>query len=192
MAMVARVAKFYRPEEVPNEEESTTSNALEPVKAMEIKRLHEYYNHPSVNEMKRMASKWFGDLEVTPKDIEIWHAKEDKFCSGCVEGKLKEHARRTSTKPLTATKPGENGVADLMFIEGRHGVKTPFYVHVDVATKLIMGYAMKDKTYAEALRAVEFIREQHDYWSTSWRDLRSIESHRSWLCKKTSRPEASS
>ena len=44
-------------------------------------------------------------------------------------------------------------------IEGRHGLKTPFYVHVDVATKLIMGYAMKDKTYVEALRAVEFIRE---------------------------------
>ena len=56
--------------------------------------------------MNRMASKWFVNLEVTPKDIEIWHAKEGKFCSGCVEGKLKEHARKTSTKPLTATKPG--------------------------------------------------------------------------------------
>ena len=98
---------------------------------MEIRRLYEYYNHPSINEMKRMANKWFGDLEVTPtvcnkEDIEIWYAKEGKFCSGCVEGKLKEHARKTSTKPLTATtKPGENGAADLMFIEGRHGVKTP-------------------------------------------------------------------
>ena len=40
MAMVARVAKFYRPEELPNEEEFTTPNALEPVKAMEIRRLH--------------------------------------------------------------------------------------------------------------------------------------------------------
>ena len=30
-----------------------------------------------------------------------------------IEGKLKEHARKTSTKPLTATKPGENGVADM-------------------------------------------------------------------------------
>ena len=108
MAMVARVAKFYRPEEVPNEEESTTPTALEPIKVMEIRRLHEYYNHPSVNEMKRMANKWFEDLEITPKDIEIWHAKEGKFCSGCVEGKLKEHARKTSTKPLTlclSTKP---------------------------------------------------------------------------------------
>ena len=58
------MAKFYRPDELPNEEESTTPNALEPVKAMEIRRLHEYYNHPSVNEMKCMAHKWFGDLEV--------------------------------------------------------------------------------------------------------------------------------
>ena len=107
MAMVARVAKFYRPDE----EELTTANNLEPVKAMEIRRLHEYYNHPSVTEMKRMSGKWFGGLEVTPQ-----------------KGKLKEHARRASTKPLTATRPGENGVADLMFIEGRNGVKTPFYI----------------------------------------------------------------
>ena len=49
-----------------------------------------------------------------------------------------------------------------MFIEGRNGVKTPFYVLVDVATKLIMGYAMTGKTYAEALRDVEFIKEQHN------------------------------
>ena len=68
-----------------------------PVKAMKIRRLHEYYNHPSVNEMKRMSGKWFGDLEVTTHDIDIWHQKEGKFCSGYVEGKLNEHARRAST-----------------------------------------------------------------------------------------------
>ena len=33
-----------------------------------------------------------------------------------------------------------------MFIEGRNDAKTPFYVHVDVATILIIGYAMRDKT----------------------------------------------
>ena len=56
--------------------------------------------------MKRMAGEWFKELEVTPKDIEIWHAREGKFCGGCVDGKLKEHARRAFTKPLTAEKPG--------------------------------------------------------------------------------------
>ena len=161
MAMVARVAKFYRPDELPGEEETSDQNYMEPVKAMEIRGLHEYYSHPSVNEMKRMANEWFKEPEVTPKEIEIWYTREGKFCSGCVEGKLKEHARRASTKLLVATEPRENGVGDLMFIESRNDVKTPFYVHVDVATKLIIGYAMKDKTYGEVLRAIEYVDEQH-------------------------------
>ena len=92
-----------------------------------------------------MAGVWFKELEVTPKDIDMWQEREGKFCSGCVEGKIKEHARRASTKLLAAEKPGANGVGDLMFIEGRNEVKTPFYLQADVATKLIMGYAMKDK-----------------------------------------------
>ena len=56
--MVARVAK-YRPDELRNEKESATPNYLEPAKTMKIRRLHEYYSHPSVNEVKRMAGKWF-------------------------------------------------------------------------------------------------------------------------------------
>ena len=91
----------------------------------------------------------------------MWQARKGKFCSGCVKGKIKEHARRSSTKPLAAERPGENGVGDLMFIEGRHEVKTPFYLHVYVATKLIMGYAMKGKTYGEVVRAIEHVGEQH-------------------------------
>ena len=40
-------------------------------------------------------------------------------------------------------------------------MKTPFYVHVDVATKLVMGYPMKDKTYREMVRATEYVGEQY-------------------------------
>ena len=94
MAMVARVVKFDRPYELPNEEESATGNDLEPVKAMEIKRQHEHYSHPSVIKLKRMANEWFKDPKVTQRKIGIRHAKEGKFCSSCVEGKLKEHARK--------------------------------------------------------------------------------------------------
>ena len=108
-----------------------------------------------------MVDKWFEDLEVTTQYIEKWYGTEGKFCSGCIEGKLKEHARKTSTKPLTADKPGGNGVGDLMFFEGRNDVKTPFYVHVDVAINLIIGYALKDKTYGGVLHAIEYIDEQH-------------------------------
>ena len=90
-----------------------------------------------------MAELWFKDCGITHSDIEDWHDKEGKFCAGCLEGKLKKHARRSSTKPLTANRPGENGVADLMFIEGRHDVNTPTYILVDVATKLIISYSLK-------------------------------------------------
>ena len=55
--------------------------------------------------MKRLVSKWFEDLEVTTQDIEKWYATEGKFCSGCIEGKLKEQARKTSTKPMTESIP---------------------------------------------------------------------------------------
>ena len=51
-----------------------------------------------------------------------------------------------------------------MFIEGRNDVKTPFYVHVDVATKLIIGQALRDKTYGSVLHAIEFVDDQHKLW----------------------------
>ena len=130
--MVAKHPNFYRPAELPNSEDS----AIGADKIFEIRRIHEYYNHPSANEMKRMSDVWFGEGTISPQDIDSWRDIEGKFCTGCQEGKLKEHARRSSTKPLNATRPGENGVADLMFIEGRNDVKTPFYVHVDVATNV--------------------------------------------------------
>ena len=57
--------------------------------------------------------------------------------------------------------PRENGVGDLMLIEGRNDAKTPFYVHLYVGTKLIMGYAMRDKTYGEMVRAIEHVGKQY-------------------------------
>ena len=35
------------------------------------------------------------------------------------------------------------------------------YIHVDVATKLIIGYSLKNKTYGEVHRAIEYVGEQH-------------------------------
>ena len=35
------------------------------------------------------------------------------------------------------------------------------YIHVDVATKLIIGYSLKNKTYGDVHRAIEYVDEQH-------------------------------
>ena len=64
--------KFNRPDELPTEVKSAPPT-------MEIRRLHEYYSHRSVNEMKRMAREWFRELEITSRDIEIWLTREGKL-----------------------------------------------------------------------------------------------------------------
>ena len=128
-----------------------------------------------------MAKLWFKDSGITHSDIEDWHDKEGKGCVGSLKGKLKEHARRSSTKPLTANRPGENGVADLMFIEGRHDVKTPMYIHVDVATKLIIGYSLKNKTYGEVHRAIEYVGELHKLIMTPTRARRMLASEEAMM-----------
>ena len=57
--------------------------------------------------------------EISDCDIDEWNDLKGRFCTGCGEGKLKKHARRSSTKPLKTKRPGESGVGDLMFIKGR-------------------------------------------------------------------------
>ena len=52
--------KVLSTDKLPEEEESTLPNALEPVKAMEFRRLHEYYNHPSEEYGKQMVWQFRG------------------------------------------------------------------------------------------------------------------------------------
>ena len=89
MAMLAKRASFYQPDEIPR---VGSVEGLD--KLSEIRRFYEYYSHPSLNKMRRMAGSWFDDFTITKEDIEEWHALEGKFCVGFLEGKLKEHARR--------------------------------------------------------------------------------------------------
>ena len=56
--------------------------------------------------------------------------RKARFVRDASKGSFKKHVRKASTKPLTVTRPGENGVGDLMFVAGRHDVKIPFYIHV--------------------------------------------------------------
>ena len=70
----ARGVSFYRPDELPTEGQGKKLDKL-----IEIRRFHDYYSHPSIDEMKRMAELWFKDSGITHSDIEDWHDKEGKF-----------------------------------------------------------------------------------------------------------------
>jgi hypothetical protein len=88
-----------------------------------------------------------------------WRDRAAKFCIGCLQGKMVEHIRVRSTKPLHATVPGQVGVADLMFIEIRPGQpKVPFYVHVDVFSHCLITSPMKGKTLDDVAHALAVIR----------------------------------
>jgi hypothetical protein len=62
---------------------------------------------------------------------------------------MKEHAKKLSTKPLKATKPGKVTVGEL-----QNDVKKPLLVHVDVFSKIVNGVPLRDKTEEECTRGI--------------------------------------
>ncbi len=115
--------KFYDPDRAPEYEENKTWNAI-------VDAIHDQFQHTSANEMKRLLTAGIKGLEnINALDIANWYQEKGKFCSGCAEGKTKEHARKKSTKPLQAQNLGEVTVGDIMFIEMKENVKIPLMIH---------------------------------------------------------------
>lgn len=149
--------KFYDPPRVPETNDEEVSAIVTRVQV-----LHRKWSHATAAELKRVISADpEAAAEVTVNDIDIWKKEHGDFCTGCIEGSMREHDRVKSTKPLKATVPGEVGAADLMFIEGRADVKEPMYVHVDVATKCVIGVPMKNKTEEGCMEAIKAVQAYH-------------------------------
>jgi hypothetical protein len=91
--------------------------------------------------------------DITAADIDNWYEEKGCFCSGCVEGKMKEHDRVKSKKLLQSTVPGEVTVGDIMFVELKDNHKQPLLIHTDVCTKLITGKELESKSTKELMRA---------------------------------------
>jgi hypothetical protein len=79
-------SRFYDPKRVPEKEENARMNEV-------ISTVHERFQHATMNEMKNMMKidvKEFAS--ITAKDLEKWYKEKGSFCTGCAEGKMKEHA----------------------------------------------------------------------------------------------------
>jgi hypothetical protein len=154
-----RKVRFYDPPEVPDvavmseEERSTVAT---------VDRLHRRWDHATAQEMTRrvIAGGAFG---VTAQQIALWKRVRGDFCTGCIEGSLRSHAKLASSQPIkdTAELPGDVGAADLMFIEGRGGVKEPMYIHVDVATDFIFTVPMRGKSIEACMEAFDAVQAQY-------------------------------
>jgi hypothetical protein len=134
---------FYDPPKTPESEKNARINDI-------VDTIHIRFQHASANEMQniiQMDCQEFNTLKLS--DIDRWLDECGKFCTGCAEGKLKEHARVKSTKPLASQIPGEVTVGDIMFIEMKNNVKKPLMLNVDVCTKMITGVSLKNKSEEE-------------------------------------------
>jgi hypothetical protein len=63
-----------------------------------VEVVHAQFQHASANELKNIIQTSSPEFQaLTPTDIDNWYCECGRFCTGCAEGKLKEHAWVKST-----------------------------------------------------------------------------------------------
>lgn len=134
-----------------------------------IDTMHSRHQHASSNEMKNMIKQNPNDWQgLTNKDIEDWYNGRRRFCSGCAEGKIKEHTCKALTKPLKSDITGEVTVGDIMFVEIKNNIlKKTLLVHLDdVCTKLITRMPLQNIAEEECTKAL--LKVQVEYRAKGW------------------------
>ena len=155
---VGREKKFYDPTKpkVVNVEQEEVMNKIHSV--------HRKWDHASYNEMVRLYSYVPEEfIGICLDDLKKWKEIYGDFCTGCLEGAMKEHPKYKSTKPLVSQVPGKVNVADLMFVENNQNAKKPLYVQVDVCTKYVTGVAMSEKTKQECHETIIAVKNDYAY-----------------------------
>jgi hypothetical protein len=110
---VNKQSKFYDPIGMPGMEVYCNNQRY-----CVIDTMHSRYQHTSSNEMKNMIKQIPNDWQgLANKGIKDWYNGRRRFCSGCAEGKMKEHTCKALTKPLKSDITGEITVGDIMFVE---------------------------------------------------------------------------
>jgi len=121
---ISKETRFYDPAKVPKKQAHESLNKL-------INALHIRFAHASAGEMKRILKLKLNEFnDIQASDIDHWYQEQGRFCSGCAEGKMKEHARIGSIKPLNSDNPGGVTVGDIMFVEGIKNFKKPLMINM--------------------------------------------------------------
>jgi hypothetical protein len=152
---VTKESQFYDPKQVPQVESSKKMNDV-------VQVIHNRFGHASLNEMKNLMRQGIEEFaQITDDQLTVWQEERGAFCTGCLKGKLTEHARKRSTKPLLSDTPGDVTVGDIMFVETKNNVKKPLLVHVDVNTKLITSVPMTNRTEGECTKTILGIKNDY-------------------------------
>jgi len=151
-----RETKFYNPDA------PKTIKVEDDVILERVQGIHRKYDHASHHELERLfycVPEEFAN--ITLPDLKRWKETMGDFCTGCIEGAMKEHPKYKSTKPLVSDIPGKVNVADLMFVETNQDAKQPLYVQVDVCTKYITGVGMTSRKKSECTDAILAVKNDY-------------------------------
>jgi hypothetical protein len=85
---ISREDKFYDPIQ-PHK-----INEHDDAKLNQVQRAHCRWNHASENELVAMLQLNIKELQgITKEDVVHWKEMMGNFCSGCLEGTMKEHVK---------------------------------------------------------------------------------------------------
>jgi hypothetical protein len=78
--------KIYNPVELPEKAEEAVIAKLQTV--------HCRWSHASFDELSRLMKNAASEFEgISEKDLLLWKEKQENFCTGCIQGAMKEHPR---------------------------------------------------------------------------------------------------
>ncbi len=93
-SFASKEEKFYRPNRVPTTEEN------EEAIIVKVQDMHEQLNHASSYAMIRVIEADPRAFDAIVAEIKLWKEKSGVYCTRCIEGAMKQHAKTKSNKPL--------------------------------------------------------------------------------------------
>jgi hypothetical protein len=59
-----------------------------------VQAVHCRWNHASFDELSRLMKNAASEFEgISEHDLVLWKEKQGNFCTGCIQGAMKEHSR---------------------------------------------------------------------------------------------------
>jgi hypothetical protein len=143
---VAKLIEKSYPLYSPNELTSNSNNKS--YKLNQITVYHERLNHASAAMLSRLLPSI--NTDISTNDIEQWKKEIGDHCSACLQGKMIDHYRISSSNVANAL-PG-TAAGDIMFLN-----TIPLLIVVDVDTKCIILTTMVNKKIDNLKRALEHV-----------------------------------
>ena len=165
---------LYKPEDQPDNS-TLTQEERESIEYVEGVHLDLAHASPQAL-IRTVAAELVNDVPyhmrmgISVADIELWAKHRGKWCAGCILGKMTEHNRSSSTK-VQASEVGEDGAADLLFVEQAVGGKRAVYTHTDIGSKCRFLVDMQGKTEQDIKDAVRVVSGYHEMYGHKLKTL---------------------